>query len=196
MRVRIIEYRVEEAGFRTTSVTLATTLLDPNEYPAEALTDLYVQRWLVEGYFRDIKTTLGMDVLRCKSVEMVRKEIEMQKIAYNLIRIMMQRSAITHEVVLRRISFKGTLDGMLSFLGAFVQASNQPHKRKRLHVDLLLAIASSLVPDRPGRSEPRARKRRPKNYQHLTKPRREIHLNQRRNIWKKHPAKSGETGLT
>ena len=97
-------------GHRTQLLWLVTTLLDPLAYPQEALGELYFQRWSVELHFREIKITLGMDVLRCQSPDMVEKEVFMHVIAYNMIRALMQKAAIDHAVDLSRISFKGTLD--------------------------------------------------------------------------------------
>src|SRR5690606_29965485 len=108
--LRMIRLRVTAPGFRTKSVVLITTLIDPEEYPADALRDLYGNRWQVELHFQQIKTTLAMDVLRCKSPEMIEREVLMHQIAYNMVRSLMQKSAHLHDVALSRISFKGTLD--------------------------------------------------------------------------------------
>lgn len=84
-----------------------TTLLDAASYPAKELADLYFKRWDVELFFLDIKTTMGMDILRCKTPEMVRKEILMYFIAYNCIRRLMYEAAEEADIAVRRISFKG-----------------------------------------------------------------------------------------
>ena len=118
LALRLIRYRVENPGFRTEEVILVTTLRDAAAFPASALAELYFQRWSIELHFREIKTTLGLDVLRCVSPTMVRKEIALQRIAYNLIRMLMQRASIVHHVPLRRISFKGTLDSLHHFADA------------------------------------------------------------------------------
>ncbi len=86
---------VQQKGFRVSSFYIVTTLLDPVLYPAEDIADLYLQRWDVEINFRDIKTTMDMDVLRCKTPEMIRKEIVMHFIVYNAIRQLMLESAFS-----------------------------------------------------------------------------------------------------
>ena len=82
----MVRFTLAVPGFRAQSVTLVTTLLDPVAYPAEELARLYARRWHIELWFRDLKTSMGMEVLRCKSPKMVHKELEMFFIAYNLIR--------------------------------------------------------------------------------------------------------------
>ncbi len=89
--MRLIRLRVAAPGFRTKSVVLVTTLLDPEAYPAEQLRELYGRRWQVELHFQQIKTHLAMDVLRCKSPELIEREVLMHQIAYNLVRSLMQR---------------------------------------------------------------------------------------------------------
>jgi hypothetical protein len=181
LTVRIVRYRIETPGFRSEEVTLVTTLLDPVAFPAQALAELYFRRWSVELHFREIKTLLGLDVLRCLSPAMVRKEIALQRVAYNLVRVLMQRAAIVHHVSLRRLSFKGTLDSLRRFADAIQSLTGRPRRQKALLEDLLGSIARDLLPVRPGRVEPRARKRRPKNYHLLTKPRRQMHVPNHRN---------------
>jgi hypothetical protein len=191
LSLRIIRYRVSAPGFRTEEVILVTTLLDPKAYPAEALAELYFQRWGVELHFREIKILLGLDVLRCLSPAMVRKEIAMHRIAYNLVRLLMQRAAQTHHVALARISFKGTLDSLHHFADVIHALDGRPRRQEQLLDQLLLTIASDLLPVRPGRSEPRAKKRRPKNYHLLTKPRHQMHVPPHRN----RPSKKSKTSL-
>src|ERR1700674_4477970 len=135
----------------------------------------------VELHFRQIKTMLGMDVLRCLTPEMVLKELAMHRIAYNLIRALMQRAAITYDITLERISFKGSLDSLHHYADAIYATHRKPRKQAQLFDALLRTIASDLVPRRPERSEPRARKRRPKDYQLLTKPRKEMCTTSHRN---------------
>jgi hypothetical protein len=185
LTLRMLRYRVTPCGFRTKEVVLITTLLDVQKYPANALADLYFQRWSVELHFREIKTLLGMDVLRCLSPAMVRKELAMHRIAYNLVRALMQRAALCHHVDLQRLSFKGTLDSLHHFADAIQASAGKPRKQSALLAELLLVIARDLVPYRPFRSEPRAKKRRPKNYALLTRPRSKMKLNQHRNRWRR-----------
>ncbi len=115
-----------------------------------------------------------MDVLRCLTPHMIERELRMHFIAYNLIRCVMQKAALSHDVDLRRVSFKGCLDTVRQFANALAGADDKPRTVSAMIKELLLAIARDLVPHRPGRSEPRVRKRRPKNYRLMTKPRREM----------------------
>jgi len=170
LTVRIVRFTLAVPGFRAKSVTLATTLLDPVAYPAEELARLYAKRWRIELWFRDIKTAMGMEVLRCKSPKLVHKELEMFFIAYNLIRALMMAAGALHDVPAERLSFKGSVDSVRQFSVAIAQAGSKK-KQKHLIAHLLEIIARDQVPDRPGRREPRAVKRRPKPYQLLNRPR-------------------------
>jgi hypothetical protein len=117
-----------------------TTLLDPKEYPAEELARLYAERWRIELWFRDIKTSMGMEVLRCKSPKMVHKELEMFFIAYNLIRCLMAQASSRHDVAIGWLSFKGTVDSVRQFATAIAQARSRK-KQKQLLDKLLEVIA-------------------------------------------------------
>jgi hypothetical protein len=174
LSLRMIRYLVTTPGSRTREVVLITTLLDPIAHPASELAALYFQRWTVELHFREIKVLLGLDVLRCLTPAMIRKEIAMHRIAYNLVRLLMQRASITHHVRLARISFKGTLDSLHHFSDAIHALAGHPRRQAALLEQLLRTIAKDLLPIRPGRAEPRAKKRRAKNYHLLTKPRRKM----------------------
>jgi hypothetical protein len=99
-------------AYRVSDIDLATTLLDPEEYPREFLAELYLDRWGVEQRFRDIKISMGADVLRCKSPAMIEKEVCINAIGHNLTRCIMQESAQRHDVPLGQISDKGPLDTM------------------------------------------------------------------------------------
>jgi hypothetical protein len=171
LTVRQIRLHPNIKGFRVRTIVLVTTLLDPIAFPAQALGELYFQRWSVELHFREIKTLLRLDILRCLSPQMVHKELLLHMIAYNLIRCLMQQAAICHHVDLSRISFKGTLDTLHHFADVIRAAAAKPRQRAQLYSEMLLLIALDQLPIRPLRSEPRAKKRRPKNYQLLTKPR-------------------------
>lgn len=167
--VRLVRFKVEVPGFRTETVTLATTLLDAEKYPDAALAELYRRRWLVEGCFRDLKTTLGLDVLRTQSPELIEREILLHAVAYNLVRALMLAAAGTHAVPLARLSFKGALTTLRQWAPLFAAGSRA--LRRQRYAELLLALATDLLPVRPGRCEPRAVKRRPKVYQLMTRPR-------------------------
>jgi hypothetical protein len=153
---------------------IVTTLLDAEDYPANNIADLYFQRWDVELFFRDIKTTMGMDILRCKTPEMVHKEILMHLIAYNCIRCIMLESANRKDVSARRISFKGSVQALRQWELHLNQRAMSDQERNRLILLLYDSMTRKLIPDRPGRSEPRAVKRRPKPFQLLTAPRHEM----------------------
>jgi IS4 transposase len=169
--VRIVRCKVAVPGFRTQEVVLVTTLLDEKAYPDEAIAELYRRRWAVELCFRDIKTTLGLDVLRCQSPELVEKEVWLQAMAYNLVRALMLEAAWTHGVELDRLSFKGTVDTLRQWTPLLAPSM---FAFKRARAELLRVIAADSVPLRPNRCEPRARKRRPKSYQLLTSPRHQM----------------------
>ena len=130
--LRILRFEIDVPGFRSEEVILVTTLLDPKLYPAQELEKLYFRRWNVEMHFRQIKTMLGMDVLRCLTPRMVLKELAMHRIAYNLIRALMQRAALTYDVDLERISFKGSLDSLHHFADAIYAAHRKPRKQAQL----------------------------------------------------------------
>jgi hypothetical protein len=172
--VRILRVCVAVPGFRTRVIFVSTTLLDPKLFPAEAIADLYRRRWQVELFFRHIKTTMHMDVLRCLSPEMIRRELHMHLIAYNLIRALMLQAACAHAADLDRISFKGTGDALRQWAPHLALVAAQPALYRRLFRALLQTLAQDLVPLRPDRSEPRAVKRRRKNYHLLTKPRHQM----------------------
>jgi hypothetical protein len=175
--MRIVRFRVSVPGFRTQEIVLVTTLLDTEAYPDSELARLYLRRWRIELFFRDIKTTLGLDVLRCETPDMVEKEIWMQALAYNLIRALMLEAALTHNVDLTRLSFKGTVDTLRQWTPLFAP---KMFTSKRARAELLRIIAADQIPERPNRSEPRAKKRRPKPYQLLTKPRHQMIVSESR----------------
>ena len=132
-------------------------------------------------HFREIKIVLALDVLRCLTPAMIEKELLLHVIAYNLIRSLMQHAALRHRVALRRLSFKGTLDSLRHFADVIHAAQGKPRQQAALLDILLQIIASDQVPFRPNRHEPRARKRRPKNFHLLTKPRHQMHVPSHRN---------------
>jgi len=175
--VREVRFRVAQVGFRTRSVVVVTTLLDPAQASREELAALYRARWNNELDLRSIKVVLQMDLLRCKTPELVRKEVWAHVLAYNLIRTVMAQAAAGHGVEPRSISFKATLQVLEAFrpLIAFQGHCGAAH-RAALYQQILRAIAVHRVADRPDRFEPRMAKRRPKRYDRLTRPRAEIKL--------------------
>jgi hypothetical protein len=190
LSVRLVRTVITADGFRTRSVLIATTLTDANLYPADAIRELYAQRWNIELHFAQIKTTLGLDVLRCQSPAMIEKELQIHLIAYNLVRGLMQKASHLHHVPLERISFKGSLDTLRHWAQAIYAANDSPRKQTELIHHMLARLAGDLVPYRPGRSEPRAKKRRPKTYQLLTEPRHEMKVVAHRNKYRAPSPKS------
>ena len=176
LTLRLLHLSIDVPGFRTQSIDLVTTLLDPAAFPAAQLAKLYLRRWAVELFFRDIKIALGMDVLRCQTPDMVRKEIVMHAIAYNLIRALMQQAAALYMVPIERLSFKGTVDTLRQWADALHAAHDTPRTYTRLFNQLLRVLAEDIVPHRPGRAAPRVRKRRPKAYPLMTHTRRDYTL--------------------
>jgi len=168
--VRVLRVTAVRNGFRSRSLLLVTTLIDPVAYPAEEVAALYARRWCIELWFRDIKTTMGFESLRCQTPDMIHKELEMALLAYNLIRALMNEARLAHPASGERISFKGSVDAARQYSIALAQARSQK-KQQQLLEDLLRVLAKDQVPERPGRSEPRAVKRRPKPFPLLTKPR-------------------------
>ena len=172
--LRQIRVEIKCPGFRKQSFHMVTTLLDAEQYPAEELAALYFKRWDVELFFRNLKTTMGMDVLRCQSPEMIRKEILMHFIAYNCIRRLMYEAAEEAAIDIRIVSFKGSLQALRNWESHMNQAELSRAEQFRLISDLYDAITDVPIHQRPGRSEPRCVKRRPKNYQRMTAPRHEM----------------------
>jgi hypothetical protein len=171
MELRELRVRVAQRGFRTRVLVIVTTLLDSVIYAKNALSLLYRQRWHAELDLRSIKVVLGMDVRRCKTPEMVRKEIWMTLLGYNVIRALMAEAAVIHARDPRHLSFKGALQALQAFAEKLQGGSAEG--RRALRAILLGSIAGDAVGNRPDRFEPRARKRRPKPYPLLNKPRKE-----------------------
>src|SRR5262249_54228668 len=163
--------RVRPKGLRTQVLVVVTTLLDAGPYTAADRADWYRLRWPAELDLRSLKVTLGMDVLRCKSPARVRKEVWAPFLAYNLIRAVMAQAAEECGADPRALSFKGALQALTAFAERLLEAEGET--MEELQEWLLLPIGAHPVGDRPDRVEPRARKRRPKDYPHLHRPRHE-----------------------
>jgi hypothetical protein len=154
--LREVRYLTPQRGFRTQVITLVTTLLDADVYPAEELADLYRTRWQIEINFRHLKTTMGMEVTHCQSVEGVTKELYMFALAYNLVRLVMLEASRRQKVALERISFIDAL-------------------RWLRDTDCGAELTPLVVnPLRPDRIEPRVLKRRMKEYNLMNRPRSEL----------------------
>jgi len=154
--IRELRFLTPQRGYRTRVITLVTTLLDPETYPASELAELYLSRWQIEVNFRHLKTTMGMEVLHCKTVAGVLKELHMFAIAYNLVRLVMLEASRQQNVPLDRISFIDALRWL-----------------RDAESDTLLT-ALVVNPARPNRVEPRVIKRRMKKYKLMQKPRRDL----------------------
>jgi hypothetical protein len=171
MTVRELRFRVEQPGYRVREIVLVTTLLDCTAYTKEELADLFLKRWNVELDLRSIKIVMQMDVLRCKSPDMVDKELWVHMLAYNIIRAFMATAAAKNGTQPRELSFKGTLQALTAFRDTMRTA--KPDRRAQLWEAMFVMMAYDRVGDRPGRIEPRCKKRRPKQYDLLTIPRNE-----------------------
>lgn len=169
LTVRVLRFTVNQKGFRSKQITVVTTLLDAILYPKAEIARLYGLRWEVEIDLRHLKSSMNMDFLRTKSPQMARKELAMYFLAYNLIRSLMSEAALRYGKDPLRLSFKGTLQHLNTFLPLLASAS--PQKRQQHYEMLLLLIAREELPYRPGRVEPRAVKRRPKRSRWLQEPR-------------------------
>jgi len=152
--VRELRYTTHRRGFRSRPITLVTTLTCPRKYPKQELAELYKSRWQIETNLRHLKTTMGMDVLRCRSVEGVTKELLAYAIAYNLVRLSMLEAATRQGVRPGRVSFIDALDVLC------------PSGGKTLPL--------MINPQRPGRDEPRVIKRPKDRYTYMTRPRDEL----------------------
>jgi hypothetical protein len=171
MSVRELRFKIAQAGCRVHEITLVTTLLDPIAYTSEDLAAVYLKRWNVELDLRSIKIVMQMDVLRCKSPDMVDKEVWVHMLVYNVLRGLMVSAAAKNGAEPREISFKGTLQALTAFRETLRTAN--PKRQGQLWQAMFTAIAYDRVGERPGRVEPRAKKRRPKQYDLLNCPRHE-----------------------
>ena len=169
MAIRELRCRIVRPGYRTRWIVLATTLVDAKRFSQEELAKLYRFRWDAELHLRSLKTLMHMDVLRCLSADMVRKEIGAHLLAYNLIRTVIAQAALRHGKHPRQISFMRAMRTLEAFRPILAQASCE--RLADLYEHLLTAIASHAIGNRPDRCEPRQRKRRPKPYDLMTKPR-------------------------
>lgn len=168
LTVRLVRFRVQVRGFRTQSVIVVTSLLDAKLFSDSAIAELYARRWQVELHYRQIKTNLSLDVLRGRTPQMIERELWMHAIAYNLVRALLLEAALAHDVPVERLSFKGALDALQAWAD---RALRSRRHRRHARRTLLARLANDRVPLRPARSEPRARKRRQKDYQLLNRPR-------------------------
>jgi hypothetical protein len=151
--VREIRRTVRRPGLGKVTLTMVTTLLDPKAYPADQLLELRLRRWDVETNLAYLKTAMRMDVLRCKSEQGVRKELAVFCLVYNLVRLLMLEAARRQQVPVARVSFSDALK--------WIRHARPGDALRELVIN----------PRRPNRLEPRCRKRRPKQYDLMNKPR-------------------------
>jgi putative transposase len=175
IRMREIYRVVEQPGYRVKELVIATTLLDAEEYSADAIVELYHQRWHVELDIRALKTTLGMNFLSCRTPFMVEKEIWVHLLAYNLVRKVTAQAARLAGVHPRTLSFKATKQAILAGWQEATKLEGEDYVR--VATGMLHALRKQKVGNRPGRCEPRAVKRRPKAYDLLNKTRKEAKAN-------------------
>jgi hypothetical protein len=170
--LRELRFDVAVPGSRTEEITVITTLIDPEAFPAEDIAALYGLRWNVELDIRDIKQTLGLDHVRCKTPHMVRRELWVTLLAYNLIRKVIATSAAVHDKQPRRLSFTLTCQTVLA--SWILLSTGSARNAHQLWTAALDNIAAHEVPLRPGRIEPRALKRRRDRYPLMHCPRNEL----------------------
>jgi hypothetical protein len=159
--------RVRE--FKMNGNTYVTTLLSHKKYHKKELAKIYELRWHLEINLKSIKETMNMDMLSCKTPEMVGKEMGIHFLAYNIIRIIMAEACIRHNAIPNRISFKGTVQLLNKFMPHFINSSSK--ENKMMYAALLNKIVKNKIGNRPGRVEPRAVKKRPKPFDTLNRPR-------------------------
>jgi hypothetical protein len=169
MQVRMIHTSLIKFGFRTQSITVVTTLLDES-IPYSDWLALYRFRWNVELNFRDIKIAMKMDALKCKTLEMIQKELQIYFLAYNLIRLIMAKTATEQGVSLEKISFQATVDAIKEY-GLRMGLTTNTETYQLLLEQMKRIIAYPRRRNRKNRVEPRVLKRRKKNFQLLTGPR-------------------------
>jgi Transposase DDE domain len=180
LMMRQVSVDARDKNNRVKQFKVITTILDAS-VDGQQIGNLYERRWCGEVDIRSIKSTMQMDVLRCKTPEMVRKEIWAHLLAYNLLRTVMAVAAAESGIEPRQVSFKGAKQAVTAFAPKLEGA--RPKDRARLIDDLLAVVAYRRVGDRPGRWEPRARKRRPKPAARLTQPRAIAKLAHNRAKW-------------
>ena len=172
MTLRELEFNVLAPGRRVETITIITTLTDSATYPKEDIADLFGCRWNVELDIRAIKQTLGLDHVCCKSPDMVRRQLWVTMLAYNLIRGLIATAAATHGKRPRQLGFTLTCQTVLSsWMLVSTGACRDP---RGLRCSTLQRIAANEVADRPGRIEPRVLKRRRHRYPLMTRPRQQL----------------------
>ena len=174
MEVRLVRMKGTGRDGKPRTMYVITTLTDASEYPTDEIGLLYAERWKIEVKFRDIKTTMGLEMLRVKNPEMAVKMMKMIQIAYNLVKALQLEAISGRAILIDEIGYKGTLDAINEFRADFARLQNRPQLWRRKMDDLAERMAERILLIlliRPNRQEPRATKRRPKSHQYLTAPR-------------------------
>lgn len=190
LQVRLVKYSVAQPGFRTREVILVTTLLDAQQYPAEQVAELYHLRWQVELNFRDIKLTMNMDHLTCRTPEMLDKELLMIIIGYNLIQWLITRDAISRHRNHDTYSFSNAMSYVATIAIKMSILMSMSECRK-LYREYFSDFGAYRHIHRPNRSEVRAVKRRDSNYKRMNRPRHEMQVEPHRNRHKAAAASPG-----
>jgi hypothetical protein len=180
LTMRQVTVDARDKNNRAKQFKVVTTILDPS-IDGKQIGDLYERRWDGEVDIRSIKSTMQMGILRCKTPDMVRKEIWTHLLAYNLLRTVMAVAANEHDTEPRKLSFKGAKQALTAFAPKIEAA--RAEDRGPLIDAMLTTIAYHRVGGRPGRWEPRARKRRPKRGNRLMQPRHVAKLPDNRSKW-------------
>jgi DDE family transposase len=167
LTMREVRFTVDAQGCRSSSIIVATTLLDSQQYSSADIADLYHQRWHVELDLRAIKQTLDMDMIHCKTPKMLRKAFWAHLLGYNLVRKVAAQAAWEHGLAPRQISFAGTMQTLEEFRWCLIASAERPE----VYRILFIAVATHIVGNRPDRIEPRRLKRRYDKYSHLGMPR-------------------------
>lgn len=174
LALRYIKLGYEDRAGCKRMLVVVTTLLDAGKYDALEVSNLYARRWDIELKLRDVKTTLGMERFEVRSPGMAQRTLWMMIIAANLLRCLMRQAAVEADVPVWHVSFKGVLDQAVASQESYLAHRGKPRNRRIHHESVIGICATKLIDLRPHRHEPRALKRRPKNYPLLTKPRHEF----------------------
>ncbi len=171
MKVRLVRMKGNGRDGKLRTIYLVTTLTDAALYPTEEIGLLYAERWKIEVKFRDIKTTMGLEMLRVKTPEMAVKMMTMIQIAYNLVKALQLEAISGRSILIDELGYKATIDAINEFRTNFAGLQNRPQLWGRTMEALEDRVAERILLIRPNRHEPRATKRRPKSYQYLSAPR-------------------------
>ena len=172
-KIALREVKTGKYDDENEEIVVITTLTSPETYSRSELAACYKKRWSVELDLRSLKTVMGMDILSCKTPDMITKEVWTYILAYNLVRQLISAAAAKHSLEPRQISFTQAMVTLLVFIPLF-DRNPPPETRQRYYNAMLKMIAFHRIGNRPGRSESRAVKRRPKQSTKLTKPRGEF----------------------